>query len=598
MRKKLVKLITWVLAILILVCTMSTSAFAFDFSSPITKASMPTTVYAFASATVGGKIYTFGGNSAAQISPGNGYLGVTTVQMYNPSTDTWTTKANMPTARRYCAAAAVDGIIYVIGGSYKTASTTTTALAINEAYNPATDSWTTKASLPVALHGVTASVANGKIYVIGGATVSNGTGTRVNTVYMYDPSSNTWTQKASMSVARETTSVVADGMIYAISGFNGTSPSLNVLSSVEMYNPSTNTWTTKASMGTARFGEECFAADGKIYAIGGMISSSYIATSSIEVYDIATNTWSTLSDNLNFARGLMGSSVIGNSVFIFGGENNANANLYNTVEQYVFTSDAPTLTATASDGEVTLSWGAINYAAGYNVYRATTSGGIYTRIASNITNTTYTDASLINGTTYYYTVTDIGSYNTESTESEYSNVVSSTPILSVPTTPTSLSAISGNGKVDLSWAASSGSAITYNIKRATTSGGIYATIATSSGITYTDTGVSNGTTYYYVVSALNTSGESIDSSEVSSTPQASAVTGSALLMIKMVDGIEKEYELSMIEVEAFISWYDIKATGSGKAYYIFNKAYNKGPFESRKDYIVFDKIQNFEVMQY
>ncbi|MBA3569685.1 MAG: fibronectin type III domain-containing protein, partial [Pyrinomonadaceae bacterium] len=63
-------------------------------------------------------------------------------------------------------------------------------------------------------------------------------------------------------------------------------------------------------------------------------------------------------------------------------------------------------------------------------------------------------------------------------------------------------------QVSLSWASSAG-ATSYNIKRATTSGGPYATIAT--GITatsYTDTGLTNGTTYFYVVSAVNANGES------------------------------------------------------------------------------------------
>ncbi|QNU67680.1 hypothetical protein EHE19_004195 [Ruminiclostridium herbifermentans] len=83
--------------------------------------------------------------------------------------------------------------------------------------------------------------------------------------------------------------------------------------------------------------------------------------------------------------------------------------------------------------------------------------------------------------------------------------------------PENLTAISGHGKVNLSWAASEG-ALSYNIKRSSEAGGPYTTIATGSAITYTDTTAVNGNTYYYVVSAVSYSNvESANSNEVSVT---------------------------------------------------------------------------------
>jgi hypothetical protein len=91
---------------------------------------------------------------------------------------------------------------------------------------------------------------------------------------------------------------------------------------------------------------------------------------------------------------------------------------------------------------------------------------------------------------------------------------------SPPAAPMGLTATPGNNQVSLTWNASSG-ATSYNVKRATTSGGPYATIAPGVTTTsYTDTTAVNGTTYYYVVSAVNAAGESANSSEVSATPQA------------------------------------------------------------------------------
>ena len=88
-----------------------------------------------------------------------------------------------------------------------------------------------------------------------------------------------------------------------------------------------------------------------------------------------------------------------------------------------------------------------------------------------------------------------------------------------PLAPTGLSANAGNGQVALNWSPTSG-ATSYNVKRSTTSGGPYTTIAT--GITtpsFTNTGLVNGTTYFYVVSAVNSFGESANSIQVSATPQ-------------------------------------------------------------------------------
>src|SRR5207245_680196 len=91
-----------------------------------------------------------------------------------------------------------------------------------------------------------------------------------------------------------------------------------------------------------------------------------------------------------------------------------------------------------------------------------------------------------------------------------------------PAAPTNVTATAGNGQVALSWSASSG-ATSYNVKRSTTSGGPYTTIASPTTTSYTDTGVTNGTTYYYVVSAVNPAGESANSSQVSATPSTKVI---------------------------------------------------------------------------
>jgi hypothetical protein len=94
----------------------------------------------------------------------------------------------------------------------------------------------------------------------------------------------------------------------------------------------------------------------------------------------------------------------------------------------------------------------------------------------------------------------------------YDYVASTNP----PAVPTGLIATPGGSQVSLSWNVSS-NATSYNVKRATASGGPYTRIAIPSSPSYTDTGVVNCTTYYYVVSATNSVAESANSSEASAT---------------------------------------------------------------------------------
>jgi hypothetical protein len=87
-----------------------------------------------------------------------------------------------------------------------------------------------------------------------------------------------------------------------------------------------------------------------------------------------------------------------------------------------------------------------------------------------------------------------------------------------PAVPTGLTAASGsNALVKLGWNASAG-ATAYNLKRSSTVGGYFKTIATLSGLSFTNTGLTNGLTYYYKVAAIGSGGPSSDSATVSATP--------------------------------------------------------------------------------
>ena len=176
------------------------------------------------------------------------------------------------------------------------------------------------------------------------------------------------------------------------------------------------------------------------------------------------------------------------------------------------------LSATAGNGQISLSWEAVTGATSYAVRRGTSSGS-YSSVtgASNLTATSFTNTGLTNGTTYYYVVTARNAAGTSS----YSPEAEATPYTSPPPdAPSYLSATAGNGQVDLSWGAVTG-ATSYTLKRSTSSGGSYTNVTgavNTAATSFTNTGLTNGTTYYYVVTAKNAVGTSPNSMEASATP--------------------------------------------------------------------------------
>ncbi|WP_249866429.1 bacterial Ig-like domain-containing protein [Paenibacillus konkukensis] len=186
---------------------------------------------------------------------------------------------------------------------------------------------------------------------------------------------------------------------------------------------------------------------------------------------------------------------------------------------------APTeLKATAGDSQAALSWTTVTGATYYNVYSAKSQEGPFTKLAANLTDSSYVDTGLTNGTTYYYQVTAGNAKG----ESGRSATVSATPQQSIlaPAAPTGLKATGGYYSVSLSWTGSAG-ASGYHIYQSTAADGAFSKVAsTVTEAAYTLTGLNAKTAYYYKVTAWNAAGESDYSAPASAIPSGSNNSGS------------------------------------------------------------------------
>ncbi|MCL5876659.1 MAG: hypothetical protein M1540_02470 [Candidatus Bathyarchaeota archaeon] len=232
-----------------------------------TKASMPTPRSEFAIATYQGKIYCFGGISNIDDS---GRHITNVIEVYAPATDTWDNKSAMPTARWGLQANVVNGKIYLIGGyTPENASYSESITTLNQVYDPLTDSWTTASPMPVAGRGFESAVLDGKIHFIDGVPMES----RNLLHLIYDPNTDIWSEGASSpaitgySTAAATSGINATKQIHVF----GKTGDLweDKVSRTKVYNPATDTWTFGANMLTERLDFAVAVVNDVLYAIGG-----------------------------------------------------------------------------------------------------------------------------------------------------------------------------------------------------------------------------------------------------------------------------------------------------------------------------------------
>ena len=234
-----------------------------------TAANMPTPRVAPQTAVFSNEIYVFGGYD--RTGPRGALRYKKNVEVYDTGTDTWVKKRNMPTLRESFTTAVVNGKIYVIGGRVQDKRLDEgVATGLVEVYDPLTNRWEKRADMPTERGETSAVVVGGKIYVLGGYTWRKVPGLAerfVTRIEEYNPKTDKWRKLPDMPMFKGWFATVAvDNEIYTVGGID-LEKGLKRISDVDVYNPSANKWRKIEPM-TIPATTTAVVVRGKIYALG------------------------------------------------------------------------------------------------------------------------------------------------------------------------------------------------------------------------------------------------------------------------------------------------------------------------------------------
>ena len=266
----------------------------------LTKANMPsdrinTTTATISDAQGRTTLFVIGGRNPASTA-GFCSAGVGKVQAYNSAANTWSTKAPFPhPIQSTNGAGVIGGKLYMTGGC----TGFNRYFGWTWMYDPATNTWTQKASMPVATWGGNTGVIQNKLYVLSDCDGQENCGRGTHLYFgRYDPQTKTWTSlplPPSGIGHHFGASAVIGGKFYVVGG--------GYTDVVEVYDPATNKWATRKPMPGPQSGLASAAVSAKLYVIGGTRKS---------VYDPATNTWRNLAQPPRGGPGLAAGRVVVN----------------------------------------------------------------------------------------------------------------------------------------------------------------------------------------------------------------------------------------------------------------------------------------------
>ncbi|MGD0573644.1 MAG: kelch repeat-containing protein [Sedimentisphaerales bacterium] len=291
-------------------------------TSPMTTAR----IYNTATLLPSGKVLVVGGGVTG--GPGGyNFHALSSAELYDPVTGTWTTTGAMNNPRIWHTATLLpNGKVLVTGGDNYNG-----VLSSAELYNPATGAWTTTGAMSFPrLHHTATLLPNGKVLVAGGSgPVGGDSGDWLFSAELYDPSTGTWTGTSKLNTERawHTATLLSSGTVLVAGGYGG-SPD-HTLSSAELYDPATGAWTNTGSLNTGR----CLHAATLLPNGQVLVAGSSASLTSTELYDPASGMW-TVTGALNAGRATFPMTLLTNGKVLASGGEDSNQNAISSTELY------------------------------------------------------------------------------------------------------------------------------------------------------------------------------------------------------------------------------------------------------------------------
>ncbi|MBC7461721.1 MAG: hypothetical protein H7287_10205, partial [Thermoleophilia bacterium] len=383
----------------------------------------------------------------------------------------------MPGNRYWCGADRSNGKVYLLGGG----TGTNGATEYNDIYkfDPATGFSLMQGTLPAAESQTAAvTLSDGKIFELGG---QNGT-TVYNTGFKFDPIldpvgaftpavTTTYTNGVGVAgMASLDGNVLVTGGNY--SGSGNQSPNNRTKKITMTYGPDSAAESNRTLYASTRLGAGIATLNDRLYSIGGATSASEgtacgafscAVVNTIQSFDDRSNAWTNETATIGTGRFRVSAQRVRGYVYFVGGNDGSTffppaGTFLSAVQRFDpggqargvpgaprFATAASTLSGTASNHTVALSWTGGSTVDYYRIFRSTTSavrGAFIEEQMGDVSapGTSIVDGQLVNGTTYYYTVTAVGYDGHETTATSQ---ISATP--QGPKDPTSLGQFESNG---------------------------------------------------------------------------------------------------------------------------------------------------------
>jgi len=205
--------------------------------------------------------------------------------------------------------------------------------SVVEYYDPIANTWTKTGSAPLTFHHFQAAYVNGLVYVICAFVGPYPNETPVPDIYIYNPTSKTWSKGPSIPVDRRrgaSATGVYNGKIY-IAGGNTKGHNDGWVAWFDEFNPATGTWTRLPDAPRPRDHHRAAVIQGRLYLVSGRRSSANLTSvtantiKEIDVYDYATSAWFTMPNGIPTLRAGCGVIPHGREVIILAGENTSGA---------------------------------------------------------------------------------------------------------------------------------------------------------------------------------------------------------------------------------------------------------------------------------